>query len=355
MTARPAWLDHLLSRIASAGPPRPFAEDDTGFDWAWFAARRPRAAAAAAAGEPFSAEWLAAHAEPLWEVRRQLADDASRSLFDLHLVLRCVGPARCRFARQEPTDWLTIHRRVPFQHESLPSEYLGLPLELFEVSVAESNERAQVVATAMQIRLCNAFRQYVPVREGIALGPRPTDVVLDCGSCIGEFAALFAAVVGPTGAVHLFDPVPLHLRFCRHQAALNPALAGVLRPVQAAVGAMTAKVTGGTSDVDRISPGGLQVDAYDQITLDDYVSQASLTRVDFVKMDIEGAEPDALVGARGIIAQHRPRLAVSAYHRAEHLWEIPRLILAAHPGYRLFFGHHMPVKWESVFYAVQAP
>ena len=355
MTARPAWLDNVVSQIASAGPPRPLAQDDTGFDWAWFAGLGPRVAAAAAAGEPFSAEWLAAHDEPLWEVRRQLADDVSRSLFDLHLVLRCVGPARCRFPRQEPNDWLTIHRRLPFQHEDLPSDYLGLPLDLFEVSVAESNERVRVVATAMQIGLSNAFRQYVPVRDGIALGPRLTDVVLDCGSCIGEFAALFAAIVGPTGAVHLFDPVPLHLRFCRHQAALNPALPGVLRPVQAAVGAVTARVTGGTSDVESISPGGLQIDTYDRITLDQYVSQASLTRIDFVKMDIEGAEPDALAGASGLIAQHRPRLAVSAYHRAEHLWEIPRLILAAHPGYRLFFGHHVPVKWESVFYAVQAP
>ena len=94
MTARPAWLDHLLPQIASAGPPPPLAEDETRFDWAWFAGRGPRVAAAHAAGEPFSADWLASHDEPLWEVGRQLADDASRSLFSWHLVLRCVGPAR---------------------------------------------------------------------------------------------------------------------------------------------------------------------------------------------------------------------------------------------------------------------
>ena len=103
MTTRPEWLDHLLSQIASAGPPQPLAEDDTGFDWAWFAGRGARATMAPAGGEPFSAEWLTAHAEPLWEVRRRLADDASRSLFDSHLVLRCVGPARYRFPRQERT------------------------------------------------------------------------------------------------------------------------------------------------------------------------------------------------------------------------------------------------------------
>jgi hypothetical protein len=73
-----------------------------------------------------------------------------------------------------------------------------------------------------------------------------------------------------------------------------------------------------------------------------------------VKMDIEGAELDALAGARALLARQRPRLAISVYHRPEHLWEIPRAILAAQPGYRLFFGHHMPVKWESVIYAVHS-
>lgn len=355
MTARSAWLDTLRSRTESAVPPRPLAEDDTGFDWTWFAGRGPRAAAPPAAGEPFSIEWLAAHDEPLWEVRRQLADDTSRAVFDAHLLLRCLGPARYPFPRQEPTDWLTIHHREPFQDVDLPDDYLGLPLECFEVSIAGTADRVRLVATAMQLRLCNAYRQYVPVREGACLGPRPGDVVLDCGACIGDFAVLFAAMVGEAGAVHLFDPVPLHVRFCRHQAALNPRLASVLHPVEAAVGAVTGRMAGATADVRQISPGGLRVSSYERLTLDDYITQTPLARVDFVKLDIEGAEPEALQGAGGLIARHRPRLAVSAYHCAEHLWEIPRLILAADPGYRLFFGHHMPVKWESVFYAVQAP
>lgn len=352
MGNRPAWLDTVRSQVefAGAAPPR----DRTGseFDWEWFATRGPRASAPPPPGAPFSTEWLAAHAEPLWDVRERLADDTSRLVFDMHLVLRGAGPARFCFPRLEFTDWLVVHRREPFAVDGLPSDYLGRPLEVFDLTVQDTGSRVRLMATALQVGLCNAYRQYVPTRGGTPLGPRPGDVVLDCGACIGDFGTLFAALVGPAGAVHLFDPVPLHGRYCRHQMALNPHLAATLHPVQAAVGATTASVAGATGDVERVSPGGLAVDAYEQVSLDDYADTAKLTRIDVVKMDIEGAEIDALTGARDCLTRHQPRLAISAYHRPEHLWEIPTAILAANPRYRLHFGHHMPVKWESVYYAI---
>jgi FkbM family methyltransferase len=347
-----AWLDAVRSQVdfALAGPPRP--RRDTDFDWEWFAVRGPRAAAPSTPGGPFSGEWLAEHAEPLWEVRRMLADDASQLLFDLHLVLRAAGPARFHFPRLDFRDWLVVHGREPFAADGLPADSLGQPLEVFDVTVAESGTRVRVIATAMQIRLCNAYRQYVPIRAGVPLGPCAGDVVFDCGACIGDFATLFAALVGPGGLVHLFDPVPLHLRYCHRQAALNPHLAAVLRPVPVAVGAAAGSVAGNVRDTERVSPGGLVVDAYERVSLDGYADAAGIARIDFVKMDIEGAELDALAGARDRLSRQRPRLAISAYHAPEHLWEIPRAIRTANPGYRLHFGHHMPVRWESVFYAV---
>ena len=352
MGSRSVWLDSVRSQVefAAAAPPRDRTGDD--FDWKWFATRGPRAWAPPAPGDAFSSEWLAAHGEPLWDVRERLADDTSRLVFDLHLVLRGAGPARFCFPRPEFTDWLIVHGREPFAAEGLPADYLGQPLEVFDLTVADTGTRVRLVATALQVGLCNAFRQYVPTRGGTPLGPRPGDVVLDCGACIGDFGMLFAALAGCAGAVHLFDPVPLHIRYCRHQVTLNPHLASALHPVQAAVGATNASVAGATGDVARVSPGGLAVDAYEQVSLDGYADGAGLAQIDFVKMDIEGAELDALAGAGHCLARHRPRLAISSYHRPEHLWEIPEAILAANPGYRLHFGHHMPVKWESVYYAV---
>jgi hypothetical protein len=44
---------------------------------------------------------------------------------------------------------------------------------------------------------------------------------------------------------------------------------------------------------------------------------------ELLKMDIEGEEPAALRGAQELLRAHRPHLAISIYHRAEHLWEMP--------------------------------
>lgn len=72
----------------------------------------------------------------------------------------------------------------------------------------------------------------------------------------------------------------------------------------------------------------------------------------YIKMDIEGAEPDALVGATGLLREQHPVLAVCTYHRSEHLWEIPNLIRSIAPEYNLFLRRYAEECWEGVCYAV---
>jgi FkbM family methyltransferase len=75
-------------------------------------------------------------------------------------------------------------------------------------------------------------------------------------------------------------------------------------------------------------------------------------RASFVKMNIEGAELDALDGARTTIKQWLPKLAISVYHRAHHLWRIPRLIREFSPGYDLYLRQHDGGVIETVLYAI---
>jgi FkbM family methyltransferase len=75
-------------------------------------------------------------------------------------------------------------------------------------------------------------------------------------------------------------------------------------------------------------------------------------RVTFIKMDIEGAELQALKGARKTIQRHKPRLAVSIYHKPEDIIEIPNYIQSLVPEYSFYIRHHHFFHAETVLYAL---
>ena len=103
----------------------------------------------------------------------------------------------------------------------------------------------------------------------------------------------------------------------------------------------------GMNSASHISEQGnidVEIDSLDSILGD--------IPVTFIKMDIEGAEYDALKGAKHIIEKNRPKLAVCAYHKLEDLWKIPGIIQEYNPGYRLLFRNYHNSASESVFYAL---
>ena len=73
--------------------------------------------------------------------------------------------------------------------------------------------------------------------------------------------------------------------------------------------------------------------------------------VTYIKLDVEGAELEALCGSKEIISKQRPKLAICVYHKLEHLWEIPFYIKRIVPEYRIFLRHHTPLEYETVCYA----
>jgi hypothetical protein len=72
----------------------------------------------------------------------------------------------------------------------------------------------------------------------------------------------------------------------------------------------------------------------------------------FIKMDIEGAEMDALRGARETIQKHKPILSICVYHRQDDLWRVPLLIESMAEGYRFYLRPHDVDGWQLVCYAV---
>jgi len=72
----------------------------------------------------------------------------------------------------------------------------------------------------------------------------------------------------------------------------------------------------------------------------------------FIKLDIEGAEPEAMLGMEQTIRRCRPVLAICVYHAVDHLWRIPSWIAELGLEYRLFLRKHSESYSETVCYAL---
>ena len=96
----------------------------------------------------------------------------------------------------------------------------------------------------------------------------------------------------------------------------------------------------------RVGDRGLEVECR---TLDDLPWSVPPT---YIKMDIEGAEPEAITGGAKLLQREKPVIVACLYHRSEHLWEIPLLIHSIVPEYRIYLRRYAEENWETVCYAV---
>jgi FkbM family methyltransferase len=165
----------------------------------------------------------------------------------------------------------------------------------------------------------------------------PGDVVLDCGARYGGFSR--SALKAGARLVVAIEPNPLSLE-CLRRNLSDEIRAGrvVLYPK-------------GVWDKDDLLP--LMIDpensANDSVvkkhgdggeilvpltTIDKLVAELNLERVDFIKMDIEGAETRAVSGAAMTIEKFRPTMAICVYHQPEDAVQIPRLVRRIRPDYQ---------------------
>lgn len=86
----------------------------------------------------------------------------------------------------------------------------------------------------------------------------------------------------------------------------------------------------------------------DVVAMDKVINE----KVTFIKMDIEGAELKALMGAKNIIKRDRPKLAICIYHKPEDITEIPAYIKSLVPEYHFYIRHHSFTNCETVLYAI---
>ena len=83
-------------------------------------------------------------------------------------------------------------------------------------------------------------------------------------------------------------------------------------------------------------------------TIDNLIKE----KVDFIKLDIEGAEQDAIIGAKNTIKKYHPILAICIYHKAQDWYKIPEIVLNIRKDYSVYLRHYMEGIYETVMYFI---
>lgn len=180
---------------------------------------------------------------------------------------------------------------------------------------------------------------------------RQGDTVADCGSFDGKTSIEFAKEVGEAGKVYAFEPAPKNLsrikRNLKEQEIHNVVV------VSKAVSSGSGKVrfNAGDGGSSRISDDGEGIEVT-TISLDQFSRRHGNLKIDLISLDVEGAEPDVLLGSHGLIGKQRPKVQISIYHDKRHLFEIPLLFLATYPDYVLYLGHHNTYSTETDAYLI---
>lgn len=275
-----------------------------------------------------------------------LADEASRELYRSLLAFRIVGSRHMRLPK---ADVLAQQLEAAAQVFQGKSERVFPPFEVGRYTPEFEGQSLDV--ECWHHNVCASFieKQYYFLRGNVRIQPEPGDVVLDCGACFGDTALGFAVSVGKSGQVHSLEPIDSQREIFERNLAQNPDIADRVRIHPFALDEVSGKelfFSAGASA--RKAKTGFKVTT---ITLDDLVARAGIAKVDYIKMDIEGAEPAAIRGAAETIRKHKPKLGISIYHSVGDMILIPQLIKDIEPSYELYIDHHTAFARETILYA----
>ncbi len=171
----------------------------------------------------------------------------------------------------------------------------------------------------------------------------PGDIVFDIGGHLGAFTRV--ALDNGASKVVVFEPEPTNIT-CFKKTFAEELRKGQVILIELA--AWEAKgvlnFAGGGLTFRHIQgedkPGTAEVQA---TTIDAVAGELGLASVDYIKMDIEGSERNALMGAKNVMAKYGPRLAICIYHYPDDRVVIPRIILEARPSYRRYLSSYQHI------------
>jgi FkbM family methyltransferase len=177
-----------------------------------------------------------------------------------------------------------------------------------------------------------------------------TDSFLDCGAFDGDtIRELLACTDSAIQAIHAVEADTIS--FVRLQEFVDSLEVNIRNRISLQKGALGSQrgfvhfESNGTL-ISRASETGSLVEV---LAIDDIFADVPLT---LIKMDIEGAEYEALIGGAKVIRRDRPILAICVYHTQSDIWRIPLLVHEIVPEHKLYLRAYEGDGFQTVMYAV---
>lgn len=185
--------------------------------------------------------------------------------------------------------------------------------------------------------------QYFDVFE-----PFEEEFVIDCGAFDGKTEEMiYNWGEGHVKKIYAFELDPINKKKCLdfyNNKGLNEIVDFINKGTSNKNETVFLNDVSVGSSASRIGTGSVMAEI---VKIDDEITG----KVTFIKMDIEGAELDALQGAAQIIKSQKPRLAICLYHKQSDYYEIPTYLLSIVKEYRFIIRHYSSNPWETVLYA----
>jgi len=299
-----------------------------------------------AAESAYFFDWFLKHYESLFAAYSQLADDSSKRLYLYLIAFRLAGhfsvrlPVEFAAKAEEFAAYKAVEKSTPSQ---LAASGMFGKLRHFDFDYRGNHYLVDCLGLDYYL-----FRgQYFYRRGAVAVAPAAGDTVIDGGACTGDTAAVFSNAVGPAGSVFCFDPVADHLAVLEHNVKQFAHANVQVMPY----GLSDKNILAEPILLNHYSPGFSSGNAQVPLrSIDFLVSTKDIPKIDFIKLDVEGAELDSIRGARNSILRFKPKLAISLYHKPNDLFEIILYIKDKFPFYSCYVDHYTIHAEETVLY-----
>lgn len=298
------------------------------------------------------------HTKELEQVYHCLEDTESKRWFLELLCYKVLGPSFVKLPTNNEYHWSVrnLHKDMPSMPSSLDAKCSSEQIKFFEFSF--NNKIIKFDGFVSGIIWSFFLGQYFFERGKIRIMPEKDDIVIDAGACFGDTALSFSNAVGEGGLIFSFDFLPVHLEIMKKNFNNND-WAKNIKLCPYVLSDKTSIKDNINKDLNRtVNPGssfvygGLSENAYSSIRIDDFLVKEGIAKVDFIKMDIEGYEKKALIGASQSIKKFKPKLAISIYHKLEDFYEIPLYIKSLRSDYKFYIDHYTIHGEETILYAI---